>query len=120
MLKKLESLGGGPALFTGDFNSHKDNNNWEKYAVKHGLELAGKCAHWSIDQIYFTENHWEKLSETTGNHAGSDHKAFWVNVNFLGDFKDEVAISYPTTLRTTASSPTPPTQYDYMSRQAIE
>merc|ERR1719495_103087 len=63
MINKWKEVGPSePAVFTGDFNPHKDGNNWEHYALENGLVKVGEsrggvCGF--CDQIYYSAGDFE-------------------------------------------------------------
>jgi len=80
MIDKWQELGGDePAVFTGDFNPHKDNNRWETYATSHGLTKVGQsdggvCGF--CDQIYVSNGDFDIVSTQVHGSGGSDHNAY--------------------------------------------
>jgi len=80
MIDKWQELGGDePAVFTGDFNPHKDNNRWESYATSHGLTKVGEsdggvCGF--CDQIYVSNGDFDIVSTQVHGSGGSDHNAY--------------------------------------------
>jgi len=80
MITKWKEVGNGqPAVFTGDFNPHKDSNNWEHYALEHGLVKVGQSSGGICgfcDQIYFSEGDFEVVSTKAHGSGGSDHNAY--------------------------------------------
>jgi len=80
MINKYREVSNGePAVFTGDFNPHKDNNQWQRYAEQNGLTKVGEsrggvCGF--CDQIYFTNGDFEVVSDQVHGSGGSDHNAY--------------------------------------------
>jgi len=80
MINKWNLLAGGePAVFIGDFNPHKDNDAWEKYAVDHGLTKVGSgsggvCGF--CDQIYYSTGDFKVISDRSWGTGGSDHTVY--------------------------------------------
>lgn len=82
MINKYHEVSNGePAVFTGDFNPHKDNNQWQRYAEENGLTKAGESSGGVCgfcDQIYFTNGDFEVVSRQVHGSGGSDHNAYSV------------------------------------------
>jgi len=80
MISKWKQVGNGePAVFTGDFNPHKDGNNWEHYALENGLVKVGESSGGVCgfcDQIYHSEGDFEVISTQVHGSGGSDHNAY--------------------------------------------
>jgi len=80
MINKYHEVSNGePAVFTGDFNPHKDNNQWQRYAEENGLTKAGQSSGGVCgfcDQIYFTNGDFEVVSTEVHGRGGSDHNAY--------------------------------------------
>jgi len=80
MINKWNEVGyGEPAVFTGDFNPHKDGNNWEHYALENGLVKVGESSGGVCgfcDQIYYSEGDFEVVSRQVHGSGGSDHNAY--------------------------------------------
>lgn len=82
MINKWKSVSNGePAVFTGDFNPHKDSNSWERYATANGLTKAGQSSGGVCgfcDQVYYSSGDFEVVSRKVHGTGGSDHNAYSV------------------------------------------
>lgn len=80
MINKWKEVGiNEPAVFTGDFNPHKDGNNWEHYALDNGLVKVGQSSGGVCgfcDQIYYSAGDFEVVLTEVHGSGGSDHNAY--------------------------------------------
>jgi len=64
-----QEAGSAPVVITGDFNAAMGEAGPQHF-LANGFELAG--SNW-VDAIFYTKEHWEVISTSTGNPANSDH-----------------------------------------------